>query len=241
MPKSRLLKKESSARTLLLRRRSGLSWMFAALVLALCASCAGVPSSGGEQAARQIAARIEQLERVLKAAPASEQTAYELQRLQRSRRALEAGFLYASLYDLQPVMVENATRQYTESKRELDKAGFDAFDREWQSVGPQLSQQDKSLTQAGVDALPEAVRALVQSAQEQSRSLYQSARLYGRETATPYGLHYIGQAKGFLDFAVWSAGLAFPRSAAGPGARAPEKEIAILSTPGRDEAAGTVQ
>ena len=227
MPTSRLLNKESSAGTWLLLR-SGLLWMVAALVLASCASCAGVPSSGGEQAAKQIAARIEQLERVLKAAPASEQTAYELQRLQRSRRALEAGYLYASLYDLQPLMVENATRQYTESKRELDQAGFDVFDREWQSVGPQLSQQDKSLTKAGVDALPAAVRALVQSAQEQSRSLYQSARLYGRETTTPYGLHYIGQAKGFMDFAVWSAGLAFPRGPAGPVARAPEKEIAAL-------------
>lgn len=202
--------------------------MVAVLVLASCAACAGVPSSGVEQPAKQIAARIEQLERVLKAAPASEQTAYELQRLQRSRRALEAGYLYASLYDLQPLVVEVAGRQYTESRRELDKAGFDEFDREWQSVGPQLSQQDKSLTQAVVDALPEAVRALVQSAQEQSRNLYQSARLYGRETTTSYGLHYIGQAKGFMEFAVWSAGLAFPRSPAGPGARSPEKEMAAL-------------
>jgi hypothetical protein len=203
--------------------------MVAALVLGLCASCAGVPSLEGEQSGKQIAAQIERLEHLLKAAPASEQTAYELQRLQRSRRALEAGYLYASLYDLQPVMVEVATREYTESKRELDKAGFDAFDREWQSVGLQLSQQDATLTEARVDALPAAVSALVQSAQEQSRSLYQAARLYGRETTTPYGLHYIGQAKGFLDFAVWSAGLPFPRSAsAQQPARAPEKEIAEL-------------
>ena len=219
------MKRLFAGRLALWRRRASPVLLVVALSLA---SCAPSPSSGGERPEKQIAAQIERLERVLNAAPASEQTARELQRLRQSRKALEAGYLYASLYDLQPVMVAVAVRQYTESRRELDKAGFDAFDREWQAVGPQLSQQEGKLTDAGVNALPAAVRALVQSAQEQSRSLYQAARLYGRETTTPYGLYYIGEARGFLDFAVWSAGLPFPRSPLRQVSRSPEKEIAGL-------------
>jgi hypothetical protein len=226
MSESYLLKKVSSAGALLLRR-SSLLWMVAALVLLAFVLFRVVPSFYAQQPEKQIAAQIERLERDLKAAPASDQIAYELQRLQQARRALEAGYLYASLYNLQPVMVETASRQYTESKKELDKAAFDVFDREWQTVGPQLSQRGESLTEAKLERLPAAARALVQSSQEQSRSLYQSARLYGRETTTPYGLYYIGEAKGFMDFAVWTASLRFPRSPSWQ-ARSSEKEIAEL-------------
>ncbi|HVG34036.1 MAG TPA: hypothetical protein VM911_13185 [Pyrinomonadaceae bacterium] len=186
-----------------------------------------IPSLYGQQPRQQIAAQADQLESILKAAPASEQVTYDLQRLERARSALKSGYLYASLYYLQTVMAHAAGRQYVESKKELEKAGFDAFEKEWQLLGPQLSQEEKGLTEARLNALPAAVRALVQTAQEQSRSYYQAGRLYARETTVPYGLHYIGEAKGLLAFANWGAGLRFPQSPSWKGA-SPDSEISEL-------------
>lgn len=186
-----------------------------------------IPSLYGQQPKAQIAAQADQLERILKAAPVSEQATYDLQRLARARKALEAGYLYASLYYLQGVMANAVAEQYIGSKKELEKAGFDTFEKEWQLLGPQLSREEKSLTEARLNSLPAAVRALVQAAQEQSRSYYQAGRLYARETTVPYGLHYLGEAKGLLAFANWSAGLQFPKSPSWKG-RSPDKEISEL-------------
>jgi hypothetical protein len=186
-----------------------------------------IPSLYGQQPRQQIAAQADQLERILKAAPASEQVTYDLQRLERARKALEAGYLYASLYYLQTVMAHVVAQQYVESKKELEKAGFDVFEKEWQRLGPELSREDKELTDARLNSLPAAVRALVQTAQEQSRSYYQAGRLYARETTVPYGLHYIGEAKGLLAFANWGADLRFPKSPSWNG-QSPNKEISEL-------------
>lgn len=183
-----------------------------------------IPSLYGQQPEQQIAAQADRLERMLKAVPASEQVTYDLQRLERVRSALKAGHLYASLYYLRTVMAHAVAEQYLQSKKELEKAGFDAFEKEWQLLGPQLSLEDKALTQSRLNALPAAVRALVQTAQEQSRSYYQAGRLYARETTVPYGLHYIGEAKGLLAFATWGAGLRFPQSPSWKGLP-PGKEI----------------
>jgi hypothetical protein len=186
-----------------------------------------IPSLYGQQPKQQIAAQADQLERILKAAPASEQVTYDLQRLARARSALEAGYLYASLYYLQTVMADAVTEQYIESKKELEKGSFEAFEKEWQLLGPQLAREEKGLTEARLALLPAAVRALVEAAQEQSRSYYQAGRLYARETTVPYGLHYMGEAKGLLAFANWSAALHFPKSASWKG-RSPDKEISEL-------------
>lgn len=186
-----------------------------------------IPSLYGQQPRQQIAAQADHLERILKAAPASEQIKYDLQILERARKALEAGYLHASLYYLQGVMTRAVAGQYIESRKELEKAGFDAFDKEWQLLGPQLSHEDKELTEARLNSLPAAVRALVQTAQEQSRSYYQAGRLYARETTVPYGLHYIGEAKGLLAFATWGASLRFPKSPSWKG-QSPDREISEL-------------
>jgi hypothetical protein len=186
-----------------------------------------IPSLYGQQPKAQIAAQADQLERILKAAPASEEVRYDLQRLGRARSALEAGYLYASLYYLQTVMADAEALQYVGSKKELEKAGFDLFEKEWQRLGPQLSAEEKNLTEARLAALPAAVRALVQAAQEKGRSYYQAGRLYARETTVPYGLHYIGEAQGLLAFANWSASLRFPKSPSWQG-RSPNKEIGEL-------------
>jgi len=186
-----------------------------------------IPSLYGQQPKQQLAAQADQLERILKAAPASEQVKYDLQRLDRARKALATGYLYASLYYLQTVMAHAVAGQYIDSQKGLEKAGFDAFEKEWQRLGPQLAQEEKELTEARLNSLPAAVRALVQTAQEQSRSYYQAGRLYARETTVPYGLHYIGEAKGLLAFANWGAGLRFPKSPSWKGL-SPDREISEL-------------
>ena len=203
------------------------TWRVVVGLILFCWALLTIPTVYGLQPKEQIAAQIERMERIWKAAPTSEQTTYELQRLERSRKALQAGYLYASLYYLQTVMADAVTRQYTESRKELETAGFDAFEKEWQKIGPQLKEEEKSLTDARLASLPAAVRALVEAAQEQSRTYYQAGRLYARETTVAYGLHYIGSAQGLLDFATWSAGLHFPKSQTSK-ARPPEKEIAGL-------------
>ena len=183
-----------------------------------------IPSLYGQQPRQQIAAQADQLERILKAAPTSEQVTYDLQRLARARKALEAGYLYASLYYLQAVMAHVVAEQYIGSQKELEKAGFDLFEKEWQRLGPQLAQEEKEITEARLNSLPAAVRALVQNAQEQSRSYYQAGRLYARETTVPYGLHYIGEAKGLLAFAIWGAGLRFPKSPSWKGSVSEQRD-----------------
>lgn len=205
-------------------------WRVVMSLLVFCWALFSIPSLYGQQPTPQIEAQIERLERAWKAAPTSEQTTYELQRLERSRKALQSGYLYASLYYLQTVMTDVVALQYAESGKELEKRGFDAFEREWQKLGSQLNEEEKSLTKERLASLPSAVRALVQAAQERSRTYYQAGRLYARETTIPYGLHYLGDAKGALEFATWSAGLSFPKRRVLAAPRSPEKEIAELES-----------
>jgi hypothetical protein len=183
--------------------------------------------SYGQEPRAQISLQVGRLEHAINSAPASDQSADDTASLQQVRKGLDAGYLYASLYGLEPPMLHVATLQYTLSKSALESKGLDAFEEEWQRVGTHLNKEEQILTGTRLSSLPSAVRALVEAAQVQSRTYYQAARLYGRETTTEYGLQYIGLSKGYLDFAVWCAQLHFPASPSWK-AHSPGDDIAAL-------------
>ncbi|MGB7622397.1 MAG: hypothetical protein WBN92_08620 [Terriglobia bacterium] len=183
--------------------------------------------SYGQEPRAQISLQIGRLEHAINSAPASDQSADDTASLQQARKGLDAGYVYASLYGLEPPMLHVATLQYTLSKNALESKGLDAFEEEWQRVGTQLNKEEQNLTGTRLSSLPSAVRALVEAAQVQSRTYYQAARLYGRETTTEYGLQYLGLSKGYLDFAVWCAQLHFPASPSWE-AHSPGDDIAAL-------------
>ena len=215
---TRALRHDSS----LERRRLRLMSSFLSLVFLFLAH-----GSYGQEPRAQISLQIDRLEHAMKSAPASDSSADEAASLQQVRKALDAGYVYASLYGLEPAMLNIATLQYTLSKVGLESKGLEAFEKEWQRVGTQLKAEEQGLTDAKLSSLPSAVRAMVEAAQVQSRTYYQAARLYGRETTPQYGLQYVGLSKGYLDFAVWCADLQFPNSPAWKG-HSPGNDIAGL-------------
>ncbi|MBZ5537853.1 MAG: hypothetical protein LAO31_18010 [Acidobacteriia bacterium] len=183
--------------------------------------------SYGQEPRAQISLQIGRLEHAINSAPDSDQSADDTASLQQVRKAFDAGYVYASLYGLEPAMLHITTLQYTLSKSTLESKGLEAFEEEWLRVGTQLDKEEQSLTGTSLASLPSAVRAMVEAAQVQSRTYYQAARLYGRETTTQYGLQYLGLSKGYLDFAVWCSQLQFPTSPSWK-AHSPGDEIAAL-------------
>ena len=145
--------------------------------------------------------------------------------LRQSRTSLDSGLLLASLYQLQSPFINLVMQQYGSSTGEIHD--MDAFEKEWQRAGAELSQEESALTEAKIRALPAAVRALVEANQLQSRTLYNAGHLYGQETGVQNGLAYNGLAKGMMEFAVWASGLEFPSEArpAIPSARAGISEL----------------
>jgi hypothetical protein len=201
-----------------------------AVVVALAAGCR---SRLQPQPHAAVAAEITRLEGVLAASPVpGGDAAGERAGLQASRRALAAGYLYASLYDLEDPMAEIRAERHAAEKREVAKGGLPAFETIWRATGAELDRAAaRGLTDARLRALPAAVRALAQAARAQSELYRESARLYGRATGAANGLYYLGLARGYLEFAVFAAGLDWPGAPPGaPPARSPEPAIANLET-----------
>jgi len=201
-----------------LLRRPGRAAILLGLALGLCLA---VPGCRAEPPQAPIAAQIAGLERTL----AKLKPGAVSDDLRAARQALSAGYLYASLYDLEGPMAELAAMQQLGAKR--GEQDLDAFEKDWQAAGPGLRRRATGLTAAKLGALPAAVRALVEGAAAQSDVYYRAARLYGEHAGAPSGRYYLGIAQGHLDFALFAAGLAFPpgeRSAA----RSPEAAIAAL-------------
>lgn len=178
------------------------------------------PAIGQSSAKDQIASEIQRFEQspAAKTADASD----DLAALRQSRSTLESGLIFASLYQLKSPFTDLAMQQYLGSKSDVKE--MDAFEKEWRRIGAELTTEESALTDAKLRALPSAVRAIVESNQLQSRTLYEAGHLYGRETGVPNGLAYNGLAKGLMDFAVWAAELKFPSS---PGSPAPSARNGI--------------
>jgi len=195
------------------KKRSEFQYLFPGAVLAamILAATLGIrasanPASGETGAKEQIASEIRRLQQSPVAQTAD--AAPEAEALRGAQSALDSGLVLASLYQLQSPFANLAMEQYRNSTTEIKEA--EAFEKEWQRVGKELTAEEASLQEKKLRELPAAVRALVDSRRMQSRTYFESGHLYARETGVPNGLAYNGLAKGLMEFAVWAAGLKFP-------------------------------
>ena len=142
-----------------------------------------------------------------------------------TRKAAEADHLYLSLYRLQALWVDVMALSYAASKSGVAKAGVEAFEREWQSLGVELTEKEKRLA-AFSGTSPAAVVALVEASLSQVRPYYQSGKLYGLNTTIEQGLYYMGLAPSFLDFALFCQTLRFKEQKRHMDFRALDAELA---------------
>ncbi len=142
-----------------------------------------------------------------------------------TRRAAEADHLYLSLYRLQAIWVDIMAQSYAASKKDVGKAGVEAFEREWQRLGVELTEKEKRLAASSVKS-PSAIVALVEASLSQVRPYYQSGKLYGLNTTLEQGLYYMGLAPGLLDFALFCHSLRFKENKRPVDFRALDAELA---------------
>jgi hypothetical protein len=158
-----------------------------------------------QTAEEKVSAAATRLEKVLSSLKLKEDETVRLSSgIREVRNALRSGYIYLSLYKLQPVWVELVTLSYLDSKTGVETKGLAAFEEEWQSLGRELTLKEKLIISNASRSLPTAVRALDESSQSQIRPYYQSGRLYGLNTTLKEGLYYLGLAPAHLDFALWA-------------------------------------
>lgn len=209
------------------RRVAIVALVLAGVVGIAAATNAAIGQVGATEAKEQIASEIQRLQQL--PAAKSADAANDLDALRQSSNSLDSGLLFASLYQLQSPFFDLVMQQYVSTAGDVHD--MDAFEKEWQRAGAELSKEESALTEAKLRALPAAVRALVEANQLQSRTLYNAGHLYGQETGVQNGLAYNGLAKGMMEFAVWAAGLKFPAGSrsmvpsAGNGISGLEKEV----------------
>lgn len=189
----------------------------------------------------QIANEIARLKQTLPELAESDAAAYRPLLLQ-AEQDLKADRALASLFRLQRIVPQLAALRYRATHKEIETRGLPALDATWQRLGPELTAREKRLA-----AMPDArttlvTRALAEAALTRVKPLYQAARLYAREDTVGSGLYYLGQAAGYLDFALYCRRLTFsptrpswtPRSLA---AELAELEKDILAAYGKADVA----
>lgn len=178
------------------RAGTGLLLVFLALALP--------QASQAQTSVNRILAETNRLEKTLSSLKLSEdETKARAAAIASVRQILQSGQLYLGLYRLQPVWVEIMAQAYAASKAEIEQQGNDAFEKEWQRLGLELTEKEKRLAAASSGNSPAATDALVESALTQVRPYYQSGKLYGLNTTIRNGLFYMGLAPAHIDFAIF--------------------------------------
>ena len=104
-----------------------------------------------------------------------------------------------SLYLLQPLQVAIMTSDYHQSKAEVIKAGKEAFENEWKTLGEQLTLKEQTFKSQPVH-IPAAVLALAEASLTQVHPYHQSGRLYALTRSIDEGMYYLGRAPASLEF-----------------------------------------
>jgi hypothetical protein len=99
------------------------------------------------------------------------------------------------------------------------------FEREWRRMDGELLPAERRQRGMAWGNAPAAVRALAEASVGTTRPLYEASREYAAATQPLYGLFYLGQARGALDFAAFARKLKFPASPAPFPARSLAVEI----------------
>jgi len=101
---------------------------------------------------------------------------------------------------------------YVNQRAEVARGDLSGFEREWRRVDGEMRPVERLFREATWGKTPAVVRALAESTLATTRPLYEASREYAAATAVPYGLFYLGQARGALDFAQFSRKLRFAES-----------------------------
>ncbi len=134
--------------------------------------------------------------------------------LAQARAALDAGHRWFALERLAAARNLLSAAGYVGAQPAEMRAGVAVFEAEWTRVGAALG---GALTTPDSDALravgPAAVRALAETAAQQTKVLYDASLEYGRATDADSGLFYLGSALAQQEFLTFARTL--PASGAG--------------------------
>ncbi|MEE9126908.1 MAG: hypothetical protein V3U11_07180, partial [Planctomycetota bacterium] len=135
-----------------------------------------------------------------------------------------SGEVYSTLQQLRGLDVQIAAAAYAHTNRALRQQGMDAFEDEWLGVGPQLQDAGRERR------LPVAVEALRQVSALRARTYYHSSLPYAHATSIGSGLHYLGIARAYHEFALLCAGMEFTTVAPAPDFLPLDRALADLES-----------
>lgn len=135
-----------------------------------------------------------------------------------------AGRLLVALRGLANIRFHLLAAVYSSEHAEA-QADLAAFEREWRRMDGELLPAERRQRELAWDNAPAAARALAESSLGTTRPLYEGSREYAAATAPLYGLFYLGQAQGALDYAQFVRKLRFPEMYAPFAARSIAVEI----------------
>ncbi len=121
-----------------------------------------------------------------------------------------SGEVYSTLQQLRGLDVQIAAAAYAHTYRALREQGMDAFEDEWLGMGPQLQDAGRERR------LPLAVEALRQVSALRARTYYHASLPYAHAASLGSGLHYLGIARAYHEFALLCAGMEFTAVAPAP-------------------------
>src|SRR5215813_9989603 len=116
-----------------------------------------------ELAGASIVAEAARLKKTLAALklPAEENGSFA-RLIDRIDRASQAGRLFLSLLLLQQAATALPAREYLGAKKEVEKGGLEAFEREWKRLGEELAEKESRLRAGANRRTPLAVRAILE-------------------------------------------------------------------------------
>jgi hypothetical protein len=186
----------------------------------------GATSVHAQTAKEQISTEIVHLKKILASLNLSEEDSQRyLKQLDRTAETLQSGYLYLSLSYLQEVEVELISLQYQQASSNIAQQGNEGFEKEWQRLGGQLSEGEKTLIANRFRQMPVAVKALVEISQSQIQPYYKSGRLFGLNTTIKDGLYYLGKALANLNFAIYCQHLNFSQPLSGAKGHSLERQL----------------
>jgi hypothetical protein len=145
--------------------------------------------------------------------------------LTRSRKALDAGYLYQGLEELYPARF---LIRVAEISAERPAATAAEFEVRWRRAGTELAGLDRQARALSWRGKPLALRALSESSAGKSMVLFDSSHIYAQGTKIDNGLNVIAQAYAAAEFATFCHSLAAPQPHAPLALRSLRPDLAAL-------------
>jgi hypothetical protein len=148
--------------------------------------------------------------------------------LESATEEARAGHVYLSLEKLALGFDYSQAARAGADKEAVVKGGLPAFEAMWGKANLQLSKFDEEAAKRDWGSVPQAVRALSETAQAKALPLLEGGRGFATATAPKDGLFYLGEARGEAEFARFCASLQFPQKHSAFALRSILPELAAL-------------